>query len=743
MAKNNSDIRSGWFPAASFLLVDDDQEHLEMLDRSLSDMGFATQAVADGEEAVALCRQERFNVVIADIQMPRMDGFELLRIIKKEYEEIDVILMTGFSRTYTFTDVIRGGATDYLEKPFTRDALRAKIFRILKERALLAGYNRELAQRREMEATLQRKSADLEKRVRELNCLYRVSGIMEEKKERLDILLRAVAEAIPAALRYPERAAARIRHHDFSCCTTGFRQTPWTLRAAIRSRGEEVGEIEVCYDEEIAGDAGGFFPEEERNLIAEIADKTGQAIDRQRAEEDALLSLARLEETVRLRTRELSEAQTALEAVFQNIPDGILSVDGQMMITHVNEQCRRYLDATAGTVFHPGQSCFQRECRRLLQTTLSIGEVVTDYRVEIRQDKQPGQVVLVSTSLLRDSGRQVSGALLIIHDITRLADLEKQLLERRKFREIIGSSPQIRQVYDTIRRLASVDTTVLITGESGTGKELLVETLHAGGDRADRPLIKVNCAALPETLLESELFGHIRGAFTGAVKDRTGRIEAAEGGILFLDEIGDISPRIQLKLLRFLETKEYERVGESRTRRADVRIFAATNADLVRKVEEGLFREDLYYRLKVMVLTVPPLRERKEDIPLLVDHFLALFNQKFHKSIAGVSPEVRDILMRYDWPGNIRELKHVLEHAVLLSSGHELLAVHLPGDLCPAARTLPPDGQPARALTREALLNALRQSGGNKAKTARILKMSRATLYNKIREFNLEDRDWC
>ncbi|MFZ5758862.1 MAG: response regulator [Thermodesulfobacteriota bacterium] len=185
MAKNNSDIRFGWFPAASFLLVDDDQEHLEMLDRSLSGMGFATQAVADGEEAVAFCRQERFDVVIADIQMPRMDGFELLRIIKKEYEEIDVVLMTGFSRTYTFTDVIRGGATDYLEKPFTRDALRAKIFRILKERALLAGYNRELAQRREMEATLQRKSADLEKRVRELNCLYRVSGIMEEKKRDL------------------------------------------------------------------------------------------------------------------------------------------------------------------------------------------------------------------------------------------------------------------------------------------------------------------------------------------------------------------------------------------------------------------------------------------------------------------------------------------------------------------------------------------------------------------------------
>jgi len=711
-----------------------------MLERCLSSMGFDFVSANDGRQAVEILESARFDVVISDIQMPLFDGVELLRLIKKEYPKTDVILITGYSQTYTFTDVIREGATDYLEKPFTKDAVRAKILRILKERALWAEYNQELARRRAIEKDLKKKSDNLEKRSRELNCLYQISSIMDQKKDLLDDVFQETICALRAAMQYPEIAVVRLCHGARTYCTADIQQTPWSLSATIKSKEVEVGSIEVCYSREVDGIAGMPFQDEEHFLLDEVAVKMGRAIDRQQAEEELCHYFADLEGVVRLRTQELHATQVAMESVFQNIPDGILSVNAEMVVTHINEKCTPNLDVAIGKLFTAGETKFQEECCSVLKNTLNTHEAVTDYRIEIRNGEQISQVVLVSTSLLLDATNQTSGALLIIHDITRLADLENQLLERRRFRQMVGKCSQLQEIYDNVRKLASVDTTVLITGESGTGKEILVETLHSSGNRSAKPLIRVNCAALPENLLESELFGHIRGAFTGAVKDRTGRIQSAEGGILFLDEIGDISPRIQLKLLRFLEIKEYERVGESQTRRADVRVFAATNADLARKVQEGLFREDLYYRLKVMVIHLPPLRERREDIPFLIDHFLGFFNKRFSKSISGISKEVLDILMSYDWPGNIRELKHAVEHAVILASGHELKPEHLPKDLLATENKVSAqDGQPARALTREELLTALQQTDGNKAKTARILKLSRTTLYTKIKEFNLQD----
>jgi len=552
-------------------------------------------------------------------------------------------------------------------------------------------------------------------------------------------IFQETINALPSALQFPEMAGARLCYGASQYSTADFQQTPWSMTSTIKSKGMEVGLIEVCYLQAVNGDSRMPFQVEERSLLDEVALKMGRAIRRQCAEEERLNYAANLEEAVRLRTQELHVTQAAIESVFQSIPDSILSVNEAMVVTHLNAKCTQNLDVAVGKVFLAGGSKFQDDCCSVLKNTLNAHEAVTDYRIEIQKGEQISQVVLVSTSLLSDELHRTAGALLVIHDITRLADLENQLLERRRFRQMVGNCPQLQEIYENVRKLASVDTTVLITGESGTGKEILVETLHSSGNRSAKPLIRVNCAALPENLLESELFGHIRGSFTGAVKDRAGRIQAAEGGILFLDEIGDISPRIQLKLLRFLEVKEYERVGESQTRQADVRVFAATNADLSRKVQEGLFREDLYYRLKVMVIHLPPLRERREDIPFLIDHFLGFFNKRFHKSISGISQEVLDILMCYDWPGNIRELKHAVEHSVILSSGHELKPEHLPKDLLATDNKISSqDGQPARALTREDLLNALRQTAGNKAKTARMLKLSRTTLYSKIKEFRLQ-----
>ena len=339
-----------------------------------------------------------------------------------------------------------------------------------------------------------------------------------------------------------------------------------------------------------------------------------------------------------------------------------------------------------------------------------------------------------------------------IRDITERKRAEEDLKESRQryeyllqssvrmqsFQNIIGRSQKMQRIYVLLQQVAAVDTTVLITGETGTGKELIVEALHSISPRGNGPLIKVNCLTLADELLDSELFGHVRGAFTGAYTNKIGRVEAAEGGTLFLDEIGDISPRIQLKLLRFLQEREYERVGDSRTRRADVRIVAATNADLSRKVEEGSFRKDLYFRLRVMCIHVPRLKERSEDIPLLIQHFCRHFAEKFGKHIRGVSTKAMRTLLQYPWPGNVRELEHALEHGVLLCPEDMIEPEHLPEELLDYQGSNHSQKGSGK-LDKEKLDQALRAAYGNKTEAARRLGISRRTLYRKLHKHGMLD----
>ncbi|MDO9084321.1 MAG: sigma 54-interacting transcriptional regulator, partial [Humidesulfovibrio sp.] len=387
-----------------------------------------------------------------------------------------------------------------------------------------------------------------------------------------------------------------------------------------------------------------------------------------------------------------------------------------------------------------------RACFGVLRTTLDTRRPVVEHRVEC-QTHAPGKVVVINSSPLLDNENNFSGAVLVIRDITRLANLEKRLTDLHGHRGIVGKSKVMQDIYAVLDHLSDVESTVLITGESGTGKELVAEALHFGGSRAKGPLVKVNCSALSESLLESELFGHTRGAFTGAIRDKIGRFEAAEGGTIFLDEIGDISPRIQLNLLRVLERKEFERVGDSHTRKANVRVLAATNVDLREKIRQGLFREDLYYRLKVMVIQLPPLRERTEDIPLLTAHFISHFQASFGKNITKCSDAVMRLFMTSPWPGNVRELKHSLEHACILCPGGEITPAHLPPDL---QTGLPWPGAPqsgragtalprvgSRGLSPEDLTRALAQAGGNRAKAARLLGINRRTLYRNLDRLGL------
>ncbi len=319
--------------------------------------------------------------------------------------------------------------------------------------------------------------------------------------------------------------------------------------------------------------------------------------------------------------------------------------------------------------------------------------------------------------------------------------MRETIRARYSFENMIGKSEKMETIYALIPKIATTKATVLIEGESGTGKELVAHSIHQYSTREEKAFIRVNCAALAESLLESELFGHVRGAFTGAVAHKLGRFELADGGTLFLDEIGEISLSTQAKLLRAVQDGEIEKVGDARRVKVDVRVIAATNKDLKKAVEMGEFRHDLYYRLKVVPILLPPLRDRKDDIPLLVDHFIARFNKEMGRKITQVEPEVMAILNAYDFPGNIRELENIIEHAMVFCTGDILEAEHLQKEIQPARKsvinTVVEDEDPIHAMEEALILKVLTQTKWNYKKTAERLKMSRTTLWRKIKNYGL------
>ncbi|MGH7769363.1 MAG: sigma-54 interaction domain-containing protein [Candidatus Binatia bacterium] len=311
---------------------------------------------------------------------------------------------------------------------------------------------------------------------------------------------------------------------------------------------------------------------------------------------------------------------------------------------------------------------------------------------------------------------------------------------------MVAGSPVMRQIFDLILKLAGSDATVLIMGESGTGKEMVANAIHNMGNRVSQPFVPVNCAAIPEELLESELFGHVRGAFTGAVNARQGRFQLAHGGTLFLDEVGEMSPKLQVKLLRVLQDRVFEPVGSDKAVRVDVRVIAATNRDLRQAVTEERFREDLFYRLNVLPIFLPPLRERREDVPLLIGHFLLLHSRKKGKAIETIEDEALELLKRYDWPGNVRELENLMERLVVLNEDGVIRARDLPGYLAEkraskgemsAAVSLPNEGVDLDALLKiiegDLMRQALQRTGGNKSRAAELLKLNRTTLVERLR----------
>lgn len=485
-------------------------------------------------------------------------------------------------------------------------------------------------------------------------------------------------------------------------------------------------------------------------------------------EKDTLLKITRLalkqqqlEQEKKAAEQEKERYRVFLETVFKSVTDCIITVDANLQIMEMNPAARLlFNELHTGPVDNStiASLCASKEFEPLktdLFKVLKSGVEITQHRLECRSTNGKVKVLSVCTAPLQGVAGSPDGVVMVIRDMSNPDTCTQG--RRSSFHRFIGKSDAMQAVYTMIENVGKVDLTTLITGESGTGKELAAEALHLESRRKNRPLVKVDCTAIPENLLESELFGHRKGSFTGADRDRMGRILQADGGTLFLDEIGDISQMMQLRLLRFLQESTFYPVGQDTPIKVDVRVITATNVDLKEKVRQGEFREDLYFRLRVIDVMLPPLRERGDDILLLANHFITNITPQIGKAISGISDQGAEKLLSYPWPGNVRELKHVLERACVLCKGPSISTAELPAEIVYFGENAQPSATEFSAVpgTRpdtvagagfsepemsagERIMHALKKTGGNKAKAARLLNIDRTTLYRKIKEYNLD-----
>ena len=431
--------------------------------------------------------------------------------------------------------------------------------------------------------------------------------------------------------------------------------------------------------------------------------------------------------------------------ILDSVAEGVFTVDRDWRIAYFNRAAERITGI-------PRQKAIGRRCCEVFQAsicnsvcplrhTLETGEPVVDraaFVIDARGRKLP---ISISTTVLRNEHGRLVGGVETIRDLSQVEELRKALEARYSLGDIIGRSAAMRDLFGVLPAVAASDSTVVIHGASGTGKELFARAIHNLSPRRDKRFVAINCGAMPDTLLESELFGVRAGAYTDARHDRPGRFAHAEGGTIFLDEIGDISSAMQVRLLRVLQEQVYEPLGSVEPVSANVRVIAATHRDLAELVKEGTFREDLFYRINVMRLDLPALRERRDDIPLLIDHFIGRFNRMQEKDVVGVSDEVLEVLMNHDYPGNARELENIIEHAFVLCRGSVIELNHLPPELTRDSPTvLQETGPPTtlKAMERRHIAGALRRTDGNRTAAAELLGIHPSTLFRKIRDLGIE-----
>ncbi|MEW6074307.1 MAG: sigma 54-interacting transcriptional regulator [Planctomycetota bacterium] len=438
------------------------------------------------------------------------------------------------------------------------------------------------------------------------------------------------------------------------------------------------------------------------------------------------------------------------EIILNSVADGVFTVDRDWRITSFNRAAERITRVPAAEaigrmcsdVFH-ADIC---ESGCALRRTMETGAELIDHPARILDQRGRAIPISLSTAVLRDPGGALLGAVETFRDLSALEELRREIESQYTFEDIIGKSPALQRIFALLPDVAESDTTVLIEGSSGSGKELLARAVHNLSNRREGPFVAVNCGALPVTLFESELFGYAKGAFTDARRDKPGRLALAEGGTIFFDEVHELPPATQVKLLRVLQEREYEPLGGIETVSANVRVVAATNLPLAELVSRGRFRDDLYFRLAVVRLQIPPLRERREDIPLLVEHFIRRFNAKRGKRVAGVTPQVMEAFMRHDYPGNVRELENLIEYAFVLCHNGLIDLVHLPEDFRPSGRgdagLASEKASRLQSAEADAIRFALAQTGGRVTRAAAELGISRTTLWRKMKRHGIRGEEF-
>ncbi len=437
-------------------------------------------------------------------------------------------------------------------------------------------------------------------------------------------------------------------------------------------------------------------------------------------------------------------APTLRDTILDSIADGVFTVDEQWRITSFNRAAEQITGVDRGDAL--GRPCCEVfrasicETACVLRQTLVTGQPIVNKAVYILDARGNRIPISISTAVFRNEKGEVIGGVETFRDLSLVEDLRKELEAKYSFAEIVGRSQALRQIFQILPQIAESESTVLIEGASGTGKELFARAIHNISSRRKKRFVALNCAALPDTLLESELFGYKAGAFTDARQDKPGRFALADGGTLLLDEIGDVSPAMQVRLLRVLQERIYEPLGSVESVKTDVRVIAATNKDLGRLVRKGIFREDLFYRIHVIRLALPNLRDRREDIPLLIEHFIAKFNRLQGKNVASVSDAVLARLMEHDYPGNVRELENIIEHAFVLCRGALIELAHLPPQLrgTVMGETSPNiAGMTLEAMEQFLIADALRRNNGNRTTAARQLGINPSTLFRKIKSLGI------
>ena len=600
------------------------------------------------------------------------------------------------------------------------------------------GRRGESAKRKTSGDELERVSHDLRERVKELNFLYGISNLLERPGISLEEIIKGTLRILPAALQYPEVTCGRITLDDQVFKTKDFKETTWKLASDIIVNDENMGTLEVFYREGRPQSHEGPFLNEERKLIDAVAEKLGKIIWIKLAEK----SLKESEERYRVLAEQVADGVTLLqEGRFLFVNRAFVSMFGfkearsligktpaelaSESFIRTDDRFFKVLDSD-----HPYDKGFKAQCVMKDGKTLW----VEGHHSVIQFEGKPAVLTTV-----RDVTERVLKEIAIREEAEHLRKenitLRSSMRERYRFGNIIGKSQAMQKVYELILKAANSNASVCIFGESGTGKELVARAVHELSGRRQKEFVTVNCGAIPGDLLESEFFGHKKGAFTGAYADKAGYLDIADGGSLFLDEIGELNLKMQVKLLRAIDGGDYLPVGSTRPRRSDFRTIAATNRNLVDQVQKGLMREDFFYRVNVIPIALPPLRDRKEDIPLLVDHFL-----RSHAVVgkpARLPGDVLEAFFNHTWPGNIRELQNVI-HRYLTVDRLDFTSV---GDLSHPVEKRPSEGrrlqETVQDLEKVAIVRALEQTQWNKSKAASLLGVSRRSLFRRMHKFGL------